>query len=153
MMFDECLLEQKLPDVSHFDSHVNATQLPVRILYNLKLSPLHCALAPYVHHESAATIWCSSSDEVISVMEVLPSHISHSHKLKARPYSETTKDDTVSHMCHMKEAGKSLVCALSHPGRMLYLWDCDNYCLLLSHSFDQFTADRGKICTTVNNYV
>lgn len=141
MLFDEYLLEQKIPDTSHFDNHLNATQLPVRTVFNFK-SPIHCALTLNEIDESKVNVWCTSSDEVITVLEIQPSSISHNRKLQARPYSETTKNDNISHVCQMNIGAKrNLVWALSNPGRMLYLWE--NYHMILSHSYDQYTSDKG----------
>lgn len=146
MLLDEVLLEHKIPDTSHFDAHVNATQLPVRSVFNLKTS-LSSVLTLSSNQETSYA-WISSSNEVVTILEIRTSIISHCHKLQARSYSETDKTDVLCHMTCVKLGGRderSVVCGFSNPGCVLYIWESsNNYKLLASHKYDQFTADEGK---------
>ena len=150
MLLDEILLEQKIPDTSHFDTHVNATQLPVRSVFNLR-TPATNALTLYPNEEMAY-VWVSSCNEVINILEMRPSIIAHCQKVQARSYSETNKTDILSHMNHMRlgrggRNERSVVCGFSYPGSVLYLWDSNKYKLLASHNCDQYTTDKGNDCS------
>uniref|UniRef100_A0A1X7UH02 non-specific serine/threonine protein kinase n=1 Tax=Amphimedon queenslandica TaxID=400682 RepID=A0A1X7UH02_AMPQE len=144
MLLDEVLSERRIPDTSHFDAHVNATQLPVRCVFNLK-TPLSSVLTLSSNEETAYT-WISSSNEVVTVLEIRTSVISHCQKLQARSYSETNKTDILSHMTCVKLGGRderSVVCGFSYPGCVLYIWESsNNHKLLASHKYDQFTTDK-----------
>ena len=142
LLFDEYLLEHKLPDTIHFDNRINMTQLPVRSVSNLKLS-ITCALTLPQHNNDTTYLWCGSTNEVILAMTVSLSCINHCDKLMTRTYVETTAKDTISHMCYMIKDTNKFVWALSDPGHVLYLWDADELKLLATSRCHEFTMDKG----------
>jgi serine/threonine protein kinase len=140
LLFNEYVLEQKIPDSSLFDGRVNGTQLPVLGVSHVKL-PITCAIALQYVGDSP-TLWCGSSNEVLLAMNVSESRFSNCQKLQARSYSQTDISDTFSHLCSMKIGLDVFVWALSFPKKVLYLWDSNNCTLLISRDCNELTTDR-----------
>ena len=151
ILFDDYLLEQRIPDTHNFDNRVNATQLPVRSVTYLK-QPIYSVLT-LQHNDTTSTLWCGTNNEVLLSMDVTLSHIHHCKKHQARTYAQTSAVDILSHLrtMIMEKNGKKikLIWALSSPGRMLYLWDADKGSLVMTLSCDDFTTDDSKCIVTV----
>lgn len=141
LLFDEYLLEQRIPDSSHFDNRLNMTQLPVRSVSNLKF-PLICALT-FQNDDNTASVWCGSTNELILAVTLTSSQFYHCDKLMARTYTETSSNDIISHMCLMRKEANQYVWVLSHPDRVLHLWDAKNRKLLATTKCNDFTIHKG----------
>lgn len=151
ILFDDYLLEQKIPDTHSFDNRVNATQLPVRSVAYLR-QPIHCVLT-LQRNDTTSSVWCGTNNEVLLSMDVTSSQIHYYQKHQARTYAQTSAVDILSHLrtMVMEKNGKKikLIWALSSPGRMLYLWDADKGSLVMTLSCDDFTTDDSEYIVTI----
>ena len=149
MLFDEGILEHKIPDNSQYDNHINSTQLPVRAVFKTpEKLPLLCTTLCSKYGEPRSKLWCGTNFELLLVFDVYQSRIEYCRKLYSRPRYSTSAENHVTELVTVKSGEKQYIWALSHPNSRLYCWDTESEKLLQTICLDQYTNDPGKwICT------
>ncbi len=145
LLFDEMLLEHKLPDDSRYDNHINGTRLPVRTVFKTpEKLPILCAHVVSLPGEDRKVLCCGSKHEMLLFFDIYPSRIEYCRKLYNRKRYDTIEEDRVTHLEEMRRGGEVWLWALSSPGRTLYCWNVKTERLMQTIKCDQFNCDPGK---------
>lgn len=149
LLFDEGILEHKLPDDSRYDNHINATQLPVRSVFKTpEKLPIACSHMVKLPDERKVVVWCGTKMDMLLAFDIFPSRIEYCRKLYNRPRYKTSYDHCITQVVAMETEGKTRVWALSQPSSVLYCWDGKSEVLLQTIQCDQFTSDPGMVMYT-----
>lgn len=152
LLFDEGILEHRLPDDSRYDNRVNATPLPVRSVFKTpERLPIVCAQLVKRPDETKVVVWCGTRMDMLLAFDVFPSRIEYCRKLYNRPRYKSSEEHCVTQVVAMVTEGKTCVWALSQPGSVLYCWDSKREVLLQIVECGQFTSDPGMVvCTYIS---
>ena len=130
-----------MPDCSHYDNFLNATQLPVKSVFKSNHVLLSAQVVNSISLEQCV-VWCGSVNNVVVTIDINETQLSNFERLHARPFAESSVDDLICKMCLMRDGtGRSYMWTLSCPKSVLYLWDTEKKCLLSSYSCDDFGID------------
>ena len=144
LLFDEGILERKLPDDSRYDNRINATQLPVRSSFKTpEKLPILCSHVLALPSEGKMVLWCGTKTDVLLAFDIYPSRIEYCRKRYGRSRYKCSEEDCITQVVAVENGGKTCVWALSRPDSVLYCWDGRLEQLLQSVRCDQFTSDPG----------
>ena len=142
LLFDDCVLEHKLPDDSRYDNRLTGSQLPVRSVFKTpEKLPVLCAHVVGVAGENKRVLWCGTKYEMLLVFDVYPSRIDYCRKHYCRSRYHTVKENRIASLAAMGSEKKGLMWALSLPANVLYCWDREKEDLLRTVECSTLTHD------------
>lgn len=140
LLFDDCILEHKLPDDSRYDNRLIGSQLPVRSVFKTpEKLPVLCAHVVGVAEESKRVLWCGTKYEMLLVFDVYPSRIDYCRKHYCRSRYNTVAENRIVSLAAMDSENQGLMWALSLPANVLYCWDREKEALLRTVEYSTLT--------------
>ena len=137
MLFDENVLEQRMPDNNSYDNHINATELPVRNVHYLTHS-ITCTRVSFHLQRDLATLWCGSHHNTIYSIDITPLSFQNLQTLEMDSCSEAS--DAISHLCTMEVEGASFLWSVTGSSRF-NLWNITSHSTLVHVSSENYTTD------------
>ena len=136
-------MDRNIPDNSHFDNHINSTQLPVRSVFKTpeKLPILSSTLV--TAGSSQRSLWCGTKYEIILIFDIAASQIEYCRKKYSRSRYEVAENEEVVSLVSTEGEGQ-YVWALTTPTSSLYCWSVSKEELLATFNVSQLTPHRGE---------
>lgn len=148
LLFDEGILEHKLPDDSRYDNRLNGTQLPVRSVFKTpEKLPILCAYVVGTPGEDKRVVWCGTKYEMLLVYDIYTSRIEYCRKLYCRSRYNTSEENRIMSVVAMDTGEKGYIWALSQPGNVLYCWERAREELLRRVECNQLTHNLQGECS------
>lgn len=148
LLFDEGILEHKLPDDSRYDNRLNGTQLPVRSVFKTpEKLPILCAYVVGTPGEDKRVVWCGTKYEMLLVYDIYTSRIEYCRKLYCRSRYDTSEESRIMSVVAMDTGEKGYIWALSQPGNVLYCWERERELLLRRVECNQLTHNLQGECS------
>lgn len=144
LLFNEDILDCKIPDCSNFDNRVNSTLLPVRAVSKPpEKVPFLCTTL--VADKNRKSIWCGTKHEMILIYNITATQIMFSNKKYNRPRYQADEDEEVCSLVLTESRGVQYMWALTRPGNVLYCWSVTSEERLASLDMAILTTHNGKL--------
>lgn len=144
LLFDEGILDTKLPDNATFDNRVKGTALPVRAVFTTPQHlPILCAVVAPTHVGSGDhCLLCTGTEsEMLMVFDVYPSRVEYCRRLHCP--TATSAELVVTQVVCMDVQGISTVWGLVKASSTIHQWNLDKEEHLRTIATSQFTCDKG----------
>ena len=152
LLFDEGILDTKLPDSNKFDNHVKGTALPVRAVFSTpQFLPITCAVvAPLPVGGVDHCMLCTGTQfEMLLLFDIYPSRVEYCRRVGC-PVPTTNAELVVTQVVCMELEGVSTVWGLVKSSSTIHQWRLDKEEHLRTILTSQFSPDPGMLTFAVH---